>query len=354
MDYKRITDIMNNNDIDMIIVNNQSNVRYISGYTGDTGIIILLNDKKYLVTDFRYLFQAKAEAKDYTVIETKNKTYAKIISEIALENGINNIGFENKKISYSFYNSISKELEGCNLCPLDLQLDSLRNIKTSYEIEQLKQAEHIADIAFSKVLGIIKPGVTELDVAAELEYIMKKNGGTGLSFDTIVASGINSSKPHAGVSSKKIENGDFVTMDYGCIYNGYHSDTTRTIVVGKANEEQKKVYNTVLKAQLEVLSMVKAGYTGEYVDNVARTIINEAGYEGCFGHGLGHSVGLDIHEEPRFSPSEKNIVPEGVVITVEPGIYIENFGGVRIEDMILVTKDGHVNFTESSKELIEI
>ena len=196
--------------------------------------------------------------------------------------------------------------------------------------------------------------MTELEVAAKLEYIMKLNGADKLSFESIVASGINSSKPHAEPGRKKIETGDFLTMDFGCVYQGYCSDMTRTIVVGKASEKQKEIYNTVLKAQLAVLDMLKPGLKGKEYDKVARDVIYGAGFEGYFGHGLGHSVGLEIHENPRFSMIEEDIVEAGMIMTVEPGIYIPDFGGVRIEDMVVLTEDGYENLTHSRKELIEL
>jgi len=246
-----------------------------------------------------------------------------------------------------------------NLCvdtwvPLKGDVDALRQIKSEEELEYLEKAEAIGDLAFEKILTILKPGMTELEVAAELEYQMKKAGAENFSFSTIVASGLNSSMPHAIPGEKKLEEGDFVTMDFGCTYKGYCSDMTRTVVLGKASEKQKEIYNTVLKAQLAALDAIKAGVTGKSVDKVARDIITEAGYGECFGHGLGHSVGLFIHEEPRLSPAGETVLEENMIETVEPGIYVPGFGGVRIEDMVAVTKDGCKNFTHSPKELIEI
>jgi len=282
------------------------------------------------------------------------RDYCKFINQVFLAEGIGTLGFEANQVRYSTYQSLKERLAAKELVPLSGELAELRRIKTAEEIELHRQAEHIGDIAFEEILKELKPGVTELEIAAKLEYIMKMNGADKLSFESIVASGGNSSKPHAEPGHKKIESGDFVTMDFGCVYNGYCSDMTRTVVVGKANEKQKEIYNTVLKAQLAVLDMLKPGYPGKAYDKVARDLIYGAGYEGYFGHGLGHSVGLEIHENPRFSMIEEDIIEAGMIMTVEPGIYIPDFGGVRIEDMVVMTADGYENLTHSEKELIEL
>ena len=240
------------------------------------------------------------------------------------------------------------------LVPLGGSVNELRCIKTQEELENIRKAEEIGDRAFEFILGVIKPGMTELEVAAELEYHMKRNGAWKTSFDTIVASGFNSSMPHAVPGMKKIEKGDFITMDFGCVYNGYCSDMTRTVVAGRADDRQKKIYYTVLEAQKIALDRIRAGLKGKEIDKAARDYIDAAGYKGCFGHGLGHSVGLYIHEEPRLSVTGETVLQENMIETVEPGIYIPGYGGVRIEDLVVVTKTGHVNFTHSDKKLIEL
>lgn len=247
--------------------------------------------------------------------------------------------------------------EACpDICwiPAGEELNRLRIVKTEKELASLARAEAIGDQAFTRILSDIRPGVTELEIAAKLDYYMKEAGAVGNSFDTIVASGLHSAMPHAIPSEKKIEAGDFVTMDFGCVYEGYCSDMTRTIVVGKADGKQKEIYRIVLEAQLAALQVIKAGMTGSEVDAVARRVIAEAGYGEYFGHGLGHSVGLFIHEEPRLSPKCHEVLRENVIQTVEPGIYLPGFGGVRIEDLVCVTADGCRNFTHSPKELIEL
>lgn len=357
VNYSLVKNIINEKKVDAIIVTNRYNIRYVSGFKGDTGMLVLLKGKRYLLTDFRYVFMAIADTKDrdYEVVDVANhKGYAGTINHIIEQEKIKVLGFENEDISYMQFMAFRKDLKCERLSEIGDSLTKLRIIKDAYELECIKTAESIGDKAFEEILKFIKPGVTEMQVAAHIEYTMKLNGAEGLSFDTIVASGINSSMPHAVLSDKKIELGDFVTMDFGCIYKGYCSDMTRTIVVGKASDKQKHIYNTVLKAQLAALDYIKAGVKGKDVDNVARTIINEEGYEGCFGHGLGHSVGLEIHESPNFNPREENIILANTIETVEPGIYIKDFGGVRIEDLVVVTDNGHINYTSSPKELIEI
>lgn len=351
--YGRVIGILEEKQVDAIIVSNGYNMRYISGFSGATGYLYVSRNKRVVLTDSRYTIQAKEEAKDFQVRQVQKK-YTDLLREIIEEDDATKIAIEGKDFLCYDLEEWKKELHFVTWTMLGDELSMLRAVKLPEELDKIKEAEHIGDIAFSKILDIIRPGITELEVAAYLEFYMKQNGAEGLSFDTIVASGINSSKPHAVPGRKKIEKGDFVTMDFGCIYDGYCSDMTRTIVVGKATEQQKKVYQTVLDAQLAALSYIKAGYKGARIDKVARDVIEAAGYGACFGHGLGHSVGLFIHENPRLSPSEDREILANMTETVEPGIYIENFGGVRIEDLVVVTEDGCENYTNSPKELIEL
>ena len=234
------------------------------------------------------------------------------------------------------------------------EVNLLRCIKTEEELEKVAKAEAIGDQAFQKILGDIKPGVTELTIAAKLDYYMRELGAEGNSFDTIVASGLHSAMPHAVPTAKKLEKGDFITMDFGCRYDGYCSDMTRTVVLGEASSKQKEIYGIVLKAQMAALEQICAGKTVSEVDQVARGLIAEAGYGEYFGHGLGHSVGLFIHEEPRLSPKCHSVLQKNMTMTVEPGIYIPEFGGVRIEDLVVITEKGCRNLAHSPKELIEL
>lgn len=352
---EKMNEILDSLSLDAVLITDGYNMRYVSGFAGATGYLYVTRERNVILTDFRYTIQAELEAPDWEIIEVGNgRNYAALINELLKNDKVDVLGFEGDSTLYADYAKLKEVLEVKELIGIGEEISNLRQVKTPEELESSKRAEAIGDIAFSKILDIIKPGVTELEIAAYLEFFMKTNGAENLSFDTIVASGVNSSMCHAVPTNKKIEKGDFLTMDFGCKYNGYCSDMTRTIVVGKASDEQKKVYQTVLDAQLKALDFIHAGQKGKEVDKVARDHIYAAGYEGCFGHGLGHSTGLFIHENPRYSASEEGIVGENVVMTVEPGIYIKDFGGVRIEDMICVTKDGHINYTSSEKKLIEL
>jgi len=352
--YKRVQEIIKKLNIDAVLISNGNNMRYVSGFAGETGYLYISGKRHAVITDFRYTYQAEAEAEGYEIITIGSGGYEEAIGNVVKADNVRKLGFESEDMLYSTYDNFKQALDFIELVPIKDEVTRLRRIKTPNELEYIRQAESIGDKVFSEILTFIKPGVTELEVAARIEYLMKLNGAQKTSFDTIVASGVNSSMPHAVPTTKKIEKGDFVTMDFGCVYEGYCSDMTRTIVVGKASDKQKEIYNIVLEAQLAALDFLKAGYKGKEVDKVARDIIYKAGYEGCFGHGLGHSVGLFIHENPRLSPGEDDIIEAGMIETVEPGIYVRGFGGVRIEDLVEVTESGVVNYTHSDKSLIEL
>lgn len=352
--FKRVQEINKQLNIDGLLISNGNNIRYVSGFAGETGYLYISEKRHAVITDFRYTYQAEKEAEGYEIITIGSGGYEEAINDILRVDNVNRLGFEAKDMMYARYDELKEKLNISELIPINDDVTRLRRIKTPRELEYIKQAEAIGDKVFAEILTFIKPGMTELEIAARIEYLLKLYGGQKTSFDAIVASGVNSSMPHAVPTIKKVEEGDFVTMDYGCVYEGYCSDMTRTIVVGKASDKQKEIYSIVLEAQLAALEVIKAGMKGKDVDKVARDIINKAGYEGCFGHGLGHSVGLFIHENPRLSPSEEDIIEAGMIETVEPGIYVRGFGGVRIEDLVLVTEDGHENYTHADKTLIEL
>lgn len=352
--FKRVQEINRKLNIDAVLISNGNNMRYVSGFAGETGYLYISEKHHAVITDFRYTYQAEIEAEGYEIITIGDGGYEQAINDILKSDNVNSLGFESDDMLYSRYQDLMDKLKVDRLIPIKDEITRLRRIKTPKELEYIKQAESIGDKVFTEILTFIKPGMTELEIAARIEYLLKTYGGQRTSFPAIVASGINSSMPHAVPSLKKIEEGDFLTMDYGCVYEGYCSDMTRTIVVGKASDKQKEIYKIVLEAQLAALDVIKAGVKGKDVDKVARDIIYNAGYEGCFGHGLGHSVGLFIHENPRLSPNEEDVLEAGMIETVEPGIYVRGFGGVRIEDLVVVTEDGHENYTHSDKSLIEL
>ncbi|MEE0954405.1 MAG: aminopeptidase P family protein [Eubacterium sp.] len=358
MSNEKVMNLIRTKKIDALLVSDPYNMRHISGFAGGEGIVYVSGQNKAVITDSRYTEVAAKDAAPYgfRVIEEKREhPRTVILRELLEEDRAELVGYEDQFLRVSEFHEYQGVLESVKeWVPMGGLVDELRRIKTQEELDYLAKAEAIGDAAFKGILDFIKPGLTELEIAAELEYYMKKNGAERLSFDSIVASGKNSSMPHAVPSEKKVEEGDFITMDFGCTYKGYCSDMTRTIVVGKADEKQKEIYGVVLEAQLKALAALHAGVTGASVDAVARKVIGDAGYGDCFGHGLGHSVGLYIHENPRLSPTDPTILKAGMIETVEPGIYVPGFGGVRIEDMVCVTEEGCINFAHSPKELIEL
>lgn len=352
---KQVRSILSRYDADAVLVKNPYNMRYLSGYTGGCGYLYFSNNKSLILTDSRYTLQAQEEAKDFSVVEVSGGDgYYNAVNALLIEERIRRLAFEARELSYAEYMKWNEKLNMRNLVPLLDDFTKLRQVKKDWELERLKRAEQIGDRAFEKILSVIRPGMTELQIAAQLEFFMKEEGAEALSFATIVASGGNSAMPHAVPTQKKLEKGDFVTMDFGCIWQGYCSDMTRTIVIGRADEKQKKLYQVVKDAQQLALDQLHAGMRGCEIDRLARDYITQHGYGKYFGHGLGHSVGLYIHEEPRLSPTCDQVIQAGMVETVEPGIYIKGFGGVRIEDMVCVTPEGHINFTHSDKNLIEL
>lgn len=351
-----INSIMEKNNLDAVIVSDPYNMRKLSGFSGGEGFVYISGKKSVIITDSRYIEAAEKEMNEgfELIMCDVNRTQSAILKELAERDGAGAIGYEDRHLTVAQFNDLKIKCGFNNLVPLKNSLTELRIIKTEEEIEKLRIAESIGDKAFEHVLNIIRVGMTELEVAAEIEYAMKLNGAASLSFDTIVASGPNSSLPHAVPGNRVISEGDFVLMDFGCKYDGYCSDMTRTVVMGSASDKQIEIYNTVLKAQLEAMKVIKSGVPGREVHMAALDVIEKAGYGDCFGHGLGHSVGMYIHESPRFSLGEKEKIYAGTIETVEPGIYIPGFGGVRIEDMIVVTEDGFENLTKSPKDLLEI
>ena len=351
--WDRARDLIKKTGADAMMVSDLANIRYLSGYTNDTGVLLITETEQYLLTDFRFLFQAQQEASAANVMDIAGSSYAKCVAELCKKQNVKKLAFEEEVLTYLQFREY-KDAVSAELLPVGDILSELRQIKTPEEIEKLRMAEHIGDLAFTEILPYLKPGITELEIAAKLTYFMQMHGASGNSFPPIVASGVNSSMPHAMPSSRKIQQGDFVTMDFGCVYQGYCSDMTRTVVIGKASEKQKEIYSLVLKAQEAVLKRIRPGMTGKETDAIARDMIREGGYGDCFGHGLGHSVGLKIHEDPNCNMRDTRVLRAGMLMTVEPGIYVKDFGGVRIEDMVVITEDGCENLAHSEKKLLEL
>lgn len=337
-------------DNEAVFITGRPNIFYYSGFTSEDAYLLISHDTCLIITDSRYMIQAHEQAKGFEVLDIKDG-FEKVFSRTNAKY----IGYEENIMSVREYKHIRSRLrQNQDFIEMQNLIDEPRKIKDEKEIKKIAEAESIGDEAFSHILNEIKPGKTEKEIALELEFFMKRQGAEALSFDTIAASGKRSAMPHGVATDKKIEEGDFLTLDFGCVFEGYCSDMTRTIVIGKASERQKEIYNTVLNAQTSAIDVIHEGIPCSEVDNIARSIINEAGYGDKFGHGLGHSVGIEIHESPSFAPKCNEKVRNGNVITVEPGIYIDGFGGVRIEDLIAVHDGTVTNLTHSPKELIEL
>jgi Xaa-Pro aminopeptidase len=339
--------------IDGMLVVKPENRRYISGFTGSAGYLLITEKDAVLLTDFRYTEQASEQAPHFQVLDHGISAPEGIRNQLQAL-GIKRLGFEKDYLTYGTFSLYSEKFAPVELVPVEGIVEKLRAIKDKYEIETIRKAAGIADAAFSHILGFLKPGVRERDIALELEYFMKKQGAKGASFDIIVASGVRSSLPHGVASDKVMEHGEFVKMDFGALYNGYCSDITRTVVLGEANDKQREIYGIVLEAQLQALERLAPGMTGKEADAVARDIIKARGYGENFGHSLGHGIGLYIHEDPRLSSQSDDILQPGMVVTVEPGIYVPGFGGVRIEDDVVLTDTGIEILTSSTKDLLII
>lgn len=334
------------------LIHKPSNMRWLSGYTGE-GLLFIAAGVCAIITDFRYTEQAEHQAPDYSVhMTTQAKTHEGVAAELAHAKGIKTIAFEDDFVTVKGADALKAAMPDARFIPVNQKTEKLRTLKDDSEIALIEKACEISCQAFEAILGIIHPGMTELEIRFELESAMYRFGAEKTAFDTIIASGPNGSLPHAIPSTRIIKTGEMVTMDFGARYGGYCADMTRTVAIGAIDDAKRRVYDTVLTAQLRALDAIKPGVVCSEVDKVARSFIDEAGYAGRFGHGLGHSLGLDIHENPRFNTSCEAVLAEGIVITDEPGIYLPGDCGCRIEDTVLVTGDGCRRLTPAAKELI--
>ena len=350
----RLRAFLREKNADAVVVNKEANLRYFSGFRGDDTLLLVSQADAFLVTDSRYTEQAAQEAPLFEVVEQKEGLLAKA-AECVKARGWKKLAFEGNAMLYDSFAKLGELLGAAAVCDVPVHLDELRTVKDAEEIARMKKAAEIGDAAFLDILDFIRPGVTEREVAARIETTMRELGSERPALTTIVASGTRGSLPHGVATEKLIVSGEFVTMDYGAVYEGYHSDMTRTVCVGRASDAQRKLYGNVLDAQEFGVSLVKPGASGKAIDGAVRQRLTDAGYGAYFGHGLGHSLGLEIHEEPRLSPkSACESLLSGMIVTVEPGVYLPGKGGLRIEDSVLVTETGGMPLTARRKKLIEI
>ena len=351
----RLRDIrgkMNGLSCEGLLVTNMVHVRYLSGFTGTEAALLIRKMSQYLMTDSRYVTQAGKQAKGYKVIQITRRDQG--YAENIINKNVKNLAFEPDGMTHARYLDLKKLLKGVKLVRFDDTIRKKREVKTDAEARLIKKAADIAKKAFDDVAGKIAPGMTENEVAAMLEAKMRELGSEKVPFDTIVASGKRGALPHGVASDKKLGKGDLVTIDFGAVYKGYQSDQTITVSLGKPSAKKREIYEIVRSAQEKAIAIIRPGAVMMDIDAAAREHIKGQGYGKYFGHGLGHGVGLETHEGPSLAPSSKDKLKTGNVVTVEPGIYIPSFGGVRIEDMVIVTRTGCRPLTNSGGPLREL
>ncbi|MGP1569680.1 MAG: aminopeptidase P family protein [Eubacteriales bacterium] len=344
----RVREYFSKYNIENFLITKSEDVSYLTGLAGEDCAVLITSDKKYILTDSRYETAMSVLTPEFELIIEFD--YIDYIKKVKPEK----MGIQGEIMTVDMYNELASAIPTEDLIPLTGIMQDLRLIKEDEELEILAEAEAIGDAAFADILGFIEPGMTEKRIATEIEYFMKLHGADGLSFSTISVSGINSSKPHGIPSEKVVKNGELLTLDFGCKYKGYCSDMTRTLAIGKISDEMRNLYEVVLEAQMNACEKLKPGMHVKDGDALARDIIKKYGFGEYFGHGLGHGVGLEIHEDPYLSFRGNHILKENMTVTIEPGIYLPNKFGVRIEDLVFITADGIKNVTGSPKELITI
>lgn len=338
---------------DAIVISNLVNLRWATGFTGSYGTAVVTADQGWFVTDSRYRVQAKDQVKDLEVISFGSpQTFNAVFAELLQSIGCQKVGFE-ESISYNQWRGWTGLVSSIDWVPAGTILSDLRKIKTPEEISRIREACKLADACMEHALRMVRPGVTEYDIALDIEFFFKRQGASP-AFEPIVVSGVNSAKPHGRGSEKPLENGDFVTLDLGGMLDGYNSDITRTVVVGKASDRHREIYHQVLRAEEECCQMLIAGSNGNVVDAHARKILDEKGLAQYFGHSLGHGLGADVHDPGRLHETADEPLHPNMVFTVEPGVYIDGFGGVRIEDDVLITENGPEVLTHLPRALLEI
>jgi Xaa-Pro aminopeptidase len=344
----KIRQLIDEKGLDALFVSQSENRRYLSGFTGSSGYLLVTQKDAVLATDSRYTEQAKEESSDFKVFQTQG-AISKWFNELISTLDIKRIGFDADDISFATYRSLTSEIQEKEMVPTEGLVESIRAVKDTDELALITEAVAVCDSAFEKVAAKMQVGMTETEIAWELEKAMRENGSGVLPFDIIVASGPNAAKPHHQPTNRPIAAGESVIIDMGANVKGYTSDMSRTICLGKQDEKFGKIYDLVLGAQLTAIATIESGMTGDTADGLARTVIEQGGYGEHFGHGLGHGVGLATHEAPRVGRESKDVLTNGMVFTIEPGVYISGWGGVRIEDMV-VLKDGRAEvLTKSGK-----
>ncbi len=352
--FTKIAQALEARGLDAMLLTGEANRFYASGFhsAGTDGVALVTRSHHYYFTDARYTEAAGRCVRDAELRESKpGRGYTVLVQEVVSQKNLRRVGFEDAYMTVQDCARYRKALS-CELVPATDLLTDLRRVKDAEELDSMVQAQRIAERALEEILPEIRPGVTERELAAKLQYLMLHFGAEDKSFDPIVVSGPNGSLPHGVPSSREIRSGEFVTMDFGCVYHGYCSDMTRTVAVGSVTDEMRTVYETVLAAQKAGIAAARAGVTGREVDGAARKVIQEAGYGPYFGHGFGHGVGVEIHESPSASSANDQPLPEGAVISAEPGIYLPGKLGVRIEDVILIQPKGCKNLTLAPKDLL--
>ena len=346
---ERIRQQLDKNGLDAVFVSQSENRRYLSGFTGSAGYLFITRKSAILATDFRYIEQARGQAPEFDIFQTQGAT-SKWFGELVSPSDIKKIGFDANDITFATYRLLTADIPGKELVPTESLVESLRAVKSDEELSLMTKAAAISDAAFEKVAHGIRAGMTELEVAWDLEKTMRENGSEPLPFEIIVASGPNAALPHHRPGDRRLADGDPLIIDMGARVGGYTSDLSRTICVGKQDEKFGKIYDLVLGAQLTAIATIGAGMTGGTADGLARTVIEQGGYGECFGHGLGHGVGLATHEKPRVGKGADDILTDGMVFTIEPGVYISGWGGVRIEDMV-VLKQGRAQVLSKARKI---
>lgn len=341
---------LKNEEIEALLITNPYNLSYMTQFTGTAGVAVISASDAVFITDFRYTEQAEKEVEGYRIVQHTTTMIEEVATQVK-NMKVNSIGFEKDDMSFGMYELYSKEIHA-EMKPISGLVEELRMVKTVDEIAILQKAAKIADNAFDHIITYIKPGLTELDVSNELEFFMRKQGATSSSFSIIVASGLRSALPHGVATDKVIESGDFVTLDFGALYEGYISDITRTVAVGEPSDKLREIYSVVLEAQELALKGIKPGMTGIEADAIARDYITSKGFGEAFGHSTGHGIGMEVHEAPGLSFRSETVLKPNMVVTVEPGIYLPEIGGVRIEDDIVITKDGNERLTFATKDLL--